>query len=308
MNFIKKNTSLITGSFILIAIIITSVLIYNFNILPAKTETVKNKIYTTFYPLQYITKEIAGESFDVINLTPPGTEPHDYEPSAKILAELNSAKAFVYIGEEIDPWASKKAQELDQMKVFTIAVKDKIKLQNAGGILDPHFWQRPKLLVEFSKKLNEELSTQFPSKAYEFQNNLSKFVSKVNLLDSFIQTSLQKCQSRKMIVSHNAFNYLATDYNLEIVPINGLSPEGEPSSQQIAQIINLVKEERVKYIFLESFSNQKITDVITNATQVEALELNPIETLTQENLDLKMDYITIFYNNINNIKLALNCE
>lgn len=297
--------------FILISTVIYFGFIRNLNKSMPSSNSETSVIYTTFYPLEFITKQITGNTFEVVNITPLGTEPHDFEPSAKTLIRLNSAKAFVFLGKEIDPWAEKKSENLKQLGVLTVAVKDKINLEKIQEtdqqIQDPHFWLNPKLVSQFSQKLSNELSQKFPEKSEVFKSNLLKFQDRLNTLDIQTSLALSSCKQRKIIVAHDAYSYFAKEYNLEVVPISGLSPEEEPSVQKIAEIIDIVKANKINYIFLENTANPKITEVISSATGAKSLELNPIESLTEEQIKNGQDYFTVHQNNTKNIKIALNC-
>jgi len=273
----------------------------------SKTEE-SRKIYTSFYPLQYITQQIVKDDFEVINLTPIGSEPHDFEPSVKDLTALDSASAFVYIGEEIDPWAAKKAVELRNKKVAIIAVSEEINLSKVEEGKDPHFWLDPVLVKEFSSKIYNQLSLKYPEKSNTFKKNLEIFNSYLDRLDAEAKSSLKSCKSNSIIVSHDAYSYFGKRYGIEINSISGLSSEEEPSASKIAEIIDLVKSKNMNYIFLESLGNPKVTEVITSATNAKTLELSPIEYLSQEQVDSKVDYSAIFRANLVNLKQALNCE
>jgi zinc transport system substrate-binding protein len=265
-------------------------------------------IYTSFYPLQYITKQIVKDSFEVVNLTPIGSEPHDFEPSVKDLTALDSAAAFVYIGEEIDPWAAKKAVELRSINVTTISASQELELDKVEEGKDPHFWLDPVLVKEFSSKIYNQLSLKYPEKNSIFKNNFDSFSLELDKLDTEAMSSLKSCKSNSIIVSHDAYSYFGKRYGLDITSIAGLSSEEEPSANKIAEIIDLVKSKNINYIFLESVANPKVTEVITSATNAKTLELNPIEFLNQEQVDKNSDYISIFDSNLKNLKLALNCE
>ncbi len=307
--FSKKNIIIIlTIVAILAAGFFTSMLFTANNNLAGRDDKNKRKIYTTFYPLQYITKQVAGDSFEVINIVPAGVEPHDFEPSAREIANLNSGAAFVYLGEEIDTWAEQVATDISKNGVATISVSKSINLIDAEEAKDPHFWLDPTLVSEFSSKLSDQLAAKFPDKKDLFPANQLSFSTKLNLLDIETKTSLAKCKFNKIIVSHDAYSYFAQKYNIQIIPITGLSPEDEPSSQQISEIINTIKQNNLEYIFLESSANNKITDTISLETNTKTLELNPIETITDEQIKNNEDYISIYKSNLNNLKIALKCE
>jgi zinc transport system substrate-binding protein len=303
----KLNLMIIAAIFIFIAVIFSLFILLS---TPKPNLKVKEsgKIYTSFYPLQFITQEIVKDNFEVVNLTPIGSEPHDFEPSAKDLANLNSAAAFIYIGEEIDPWAEKKAVDLRNTNVATISAAKELELKNVEEGIDPHFWLDPILVKEFSEKIYNQLSLKYPEKSNQFKLNLDNFNNALISLDTQSKDSFKSCKNKSIIVSHDAYSYFGKRYGIEITSISGLSSEEEPSTSKIAEIIDLVKNKGINYIFLESLGNPKITEVITSSTGAKTLELNPIEFLTKEQVDKNIDYLSIYKSNLGNLKKALICE
>jgi zinc transport system substrate-binding protein len=299
----------IISALILFAVVIFT-LFYLLNNPNKPNSSVKESgiIYTSFYPLQYITKQIVKDSFEVVNLTPIGSEPHDFEPSAKDLANLNNAAAFVYIGEEIDPWAAKKAEEIRNLQVTTISAAQELELDKAEEGKDPHFWLDPILVKKFSEKIYNQLSLKYPEKSNQFKLNLDNFNKTLISLDNQSKDSFKSCKYKSIIVSHDAYSYFGKRYGIEITSISGLSSEEEPSASKIAEIIDLVKKNGINYIFLESLGNPKITEVITSSTGAKTLELNPIEFLTSEQSDQNIDYVSIYKANLGNLKKGLVCE
>lgn len=64
----------------------------------------KLQIVATFYPMYDFTKNIVGDAGEVSLLMPAGSEPHDYEPSAKDMAKITDADVFVYHNENMEAW------------------------------------------------------------------------------------------------------------------------------------------------------------------------------------------------------------
>jgi zinc transport system substrate-binding protein len=88
--------------------------------------------------------------------------------------------------------------------------------------------------------------------------------------------------------------------------VEGVIPESEPSPEQMKNIINYIKENNIKYIFFEELLSPKVVNTISEETGATLLELNPFEGLEQEDIDAGADYISVMYENLENIKIALN--
>src|SRR4030095_7146093 len=71
---------------------------------------------------------------------------------------------------------------------------------------------------------------------------------------------------RKLVTSHDAFQYFARDFGFKIYAIEGISTQDEPSSRKIADLINTIKKESVKAVFLEDIEKPKVATTITKET------------------------------------------
>jgi zinc transport system substrate-binding protein len=93
---------------------------------------------------------------------------------------------------------------------------------------------------------------------------------------------------------------------LEQIGISGLSPTDEPSQKQLTEVIELVKENKLNYIFFEPNLQNKVAEIVKKETTTEALTLNNLESITDENIKKKEDYFDIMRENFKALKIALN--
>lgn len=88
----------------------------------------KNKselsVVTTFYPVYEFTKEVAGDRADVSMIIKPGTDAHDFEPSARDVASINDADVFVYSSGEMEPWVGSLMSSLDSKDLIAVRTAD----------------------------------------------------------------------------------------------------------------------------------------------------------------------------------------
>ena len=127
-------------------------------------------------------------------------------------------------------------------------------------------------------------------------------------LNKEFQTELAACTNRKIVVSHDAFSYLSNRYSFEIINIAGLSPEEEPSAKTLTEISNTVTENGIKYIFYETLVSSDLANTIADETGASTLVLNPLEGLTPEEISNGENYVSIMRNNLNNLKVAMECK
>lgn len=297
--------------FIVIFVIITAVIfIVGYKIVTTENtlETDKIKITTSFYPLAEFAKQVGGENVEVINITPPGSEPHDYGPTPQDIVSVNQSKFFIFNGSGFDPWAEKIAPELEKRGVIVINMTEYFDLLETDEGPDPHIWLDPILAKQEVEIIRNTLQEIDPANSKIYNNNAEQYLAKLSELDQKFQTALAFCEIREAIVSHAAFGYLAQRYSIDIIPIAGISPEEEPSLRRLGEISVLAQEKNIKYIFFETLVSPRLAETIAQEIGASTLVLNPVEGLTDEDIKAGKSYITEMEKNLNNLQLALVCK
>jgi len=279
---------------------------------PSSISNGKMQITASFYPYYFFSSEIGGNKVQVTNITPSGAEPHDYEPTSGDLIQINSSKLLILNG-TVEPYAVKIENDLKGKKtevliagegLFTETVTDE---EGKTGI-DPHIWlslTRAKIQV---KAILNELIKLDPSNKDYYTSNANKLLTELDKLNQDFKIGLENCQKKDFVTSHAAFGYLASDYSLTQVPIAGLSPDAEPSLQELANITNFVKKNNIKYIFFESLVSSKLSQTIAHETGAQTLVLDPLEGLTPKAETSGENYLTVIGQNLQNLKIALECK
>ena len=110
------------------------------------------------------------------------------------------------------------------------------------------------------------------------------------------------------MTAHDAFGYLGERYGLEVIPITGISPESEPSPQDLARVSELVSERGVTTVFVEPLLSPEIGETVAREAGAETAVLNPLEGLTEEELDRGENYFTVMRANLEVLKDGLGCR
>jgi zinc transport system substrate-binding protein len=270
----------------------------------APVATQKIKIVASFYPLADFAHNVGGDLVDVINITPAGAEPHDYEPTPQDIAKAYNAKLFIYNGNGVDVWADKIRSDLEAKGVMTIKMSDEVQSINN----DPHFWLDPVNAQTETDVIAAALTKIDPSHAADYTKNRDNFKKQLDDLDQQYKTGLATCQTREIVTSHDAFNYLAKRYNLISLYILGLSPDAEPSPKTIADVSQEARAKNIKYIFFETLVSPKVAETVAKEIGAQILVLNPIEGLTDTEINHGWNYISIMKDNLTNLRTALQCH
>ncbi len=272
----------------------------------------KMQVTASFYPYYFFASQIGGNKAQVTNIVPAGAEPHDYEPTTGDLVAINSSKLLILNG-QVEPWGAKIQTDLKGKSTVVLVAGQGLFTQNvtdeAGKTsIDPHVWLSPtRAKVQVNAILNEFIVLDPSNKDYYFRN-ATKLLADLDKINADFKTGLVSCKKKDIVTSHAAFGYLASDYGLTQIPIAGLSPDAEPSLKDMANITNFVKTNGIKYSFLESLVSPKLSQTIANATGAQTMVLDPLEGLTPVALARGENYLTVMEQNLQNLKIALECQ
>ncbi|MDR1521952.1 MAG: metal ABC transporter substrate-binding protein [Streptococcaceae bacterium] len=283
-----------------------------------RQETTDVKVVTTFYPMYDFTKNIMGSSKNIKLLTPASVEPHDFEPSAKDIADITSADAFIYNSDCFETWVSKIKKNIDfkQTEVINAAKGIKLmagplKLEEANKkrshqkVFDPHIWLSPKLAMKEVTNIKDGLIKKFPSKKDLFCKNAQEYLKKLEKLDNDYQTAFKNAIHKKFVTQHDAFSYLARDYDLKQVAIAGFSSEEEISPARLAKLKKYMKRKDIKVVYFEERTSAKIAQILAKEVGAETLVLSTLEGLTKTEQKEGKNYLSVMENNLKALKLTI---
>jgi zinc transport system substrate-binding protein len=171
------------------------------------------------------------------------------------------------------------------------------------GLLDPHFWLDPKRVSDAAGFLGAEISKLSADCATKVEVTVPAVQAQLEDLTQEFETSLATCSSRTIVVSHEAFGYLADAFNLEQIGVAGLDPEGEPSAARLKEVIDLANSLGVSAVFTESTVNPDVAQTLADALAVGILTLDPLEIAS-----VSKDYISLMQTNLEALRSGLNCS
>lgn len=274
--------------------------------------TEKKLIVTaSFYPLAYFAGRIGGGKADVMNVTPAGIEPHDYEPTAQDAARMESSDVLVLNGGGLEAWGDSIKRNVDPSKTRVVTAGEGLvaaRVEEPGKVMtDPHVWLSPPLAGKMVDAIASAMAGADPADAAYFGSNAAALKADLELLDEAYNNGLAHCSKKDIVTSHAAFGYLAATYGFRQEPIAGLSPDAEPSPRQLAEIAAFVKKNGIGYVFFESLASPKLSDTIAKETGAKTLALDPIEGLTSADLAAGKDYLSEMRNDLAVLRIALQC-
>lgn len=261
-------------------------------------------VVTGFYPLQFIAERVGSDQTSVSVLAGPGVEAHDLELTPSQAAEVTDADVVVFLPTFM-PSLDEAVVELnssaglDAMAGLTLLEgeahdhdhghshdhdhdgdeghSDK-KSADGEMIVDPHVWLDPTNVSVIGKTLANKLSELDPACSAIYADNSQALTDEMTALDSQMKTALANCKIKTMVVSHEAFGYLANRYGFEQVGISGLTPEAEPSPKRLAEVAKISKSDGVTTVYYETLVSPVVAETLAKELNIKAEKLDPIES------------------------------
>lgn len=155
--------------------------------------------------------------------------------------------------------------------------------------MDPHVWMAPENAEEMAENICEALSAKDPDNAAYYKANYEKLSGKFDALDDSFENVLAKAKHKDIVVSHEAYGYLAKEYGLNQIPIEGINSESEPDPKAMKAIVDEMKAKGIKTVFTEPNEDDKIAQTVASEAGAEVKELDPMEYESDKNYFERME-------------------
>jgi len=173
---------------------------------------------------------------------------------------------------------------------------------------DPHIWLDPILVKQQVNVIRDGLIQADPQNKEHYEENARIYNDKMDALDMKINSALSSCQKDTIVPYHNAFTYLGERYDIHIMALGGMAPDSEASAAEIAEFVDFVKDNDIKVIFSEELVDPRLAEVIADEANAQVLLFSPLEALTSEEADRNVSYIDKMEDNLDSLKVALECQ
>jgi ABC-type Zn uptake system ZnuABC Zn-binding protein ZnuA/ABC-type Mn2+/Zn2+ transport system permease subunit len=225
-------------------------------------------------------RQVGGNAVDVHTILAPNTDPHDYEPRPDDVTSTADAKLVFVNGDNLDAWMDKVVEDSGtDAKVVDLGATVPIKLpgESSGpeaSRYDPHWWHDPNNAGAAVDQIEAQLSAADPADKTTFETNAASYIGELKKLDAGIRHCLSSVPTpdRKLVTDHDAFNYFAKRYGIDVVGavIPSQTTQAQPNAQDLSNLADLIKREGVKAIYPESSLSPKLAQTIATQTGASA--------------------------------------
>lgn len=251
----------------------------------SSAEAEKIPVSVTFNAMEEFVEAVGKDRVEVATIIPDGTEPHDFEPKAQDLAALSNAKIFVYNGFGMEAWVDDAIKSANNSSLITVeASKGAEPIQNTEeeeieehGQYDPHLWLSLKGAELEVKNIKEALVSADPSNKEFYETNCNDYVAQLEKLYTEYQGKFQSVKKKSFVTGHAAFGYLCREFGLEQNSVEDVFAEGEPSAQQMTELVKYCKENQVTTIFAEEMASPEVSKTLADEVGAKVETIYTIE-------------------------------
>ena len=206
-------------------------------------------------------REVGGERVAAVVLAGPDTDAHNFHPRPSHAAALRGARLAVRNGAGFDAWFDRLLAST-RFDGVTVTATEGVALRPASGAhshggKDPHAWQDVRLAIRYARNIEAGLVRADPAGAETYRARAAAYAARLEALDAWIREQVGTVPEarRVVITSHDAFGYFGAAYGVRFRAPQGMASSAEPSAQQVAALIRLIRAEHVTAVFLENIGN-----------------------------------------------------
>lgn len=228
-------------------------------------------VVASFSILGDIVRQVGGDRITLKVIVGPDGDAHTFEPAPADAKALLKADLIFINGLGLERWMEKlvaasatKAREV----VSSAGVTPLTMSEDGETFIDPHAWQDLRNGAVYVRNVEAALEKADPADAAYFHANAEALLAKLATLDAWTRAEISTvpADKRKIITTHNAFGYFAAAYGVTFLAPAGLSTDAEPGARSLAALIDQIRREKIKALFIENMSDPRLMKMISEET------------------------------------------
>lgn len=218
------------------------------------------QVICTFSILGDMVRNVGEDHVAVTTLVGPDGDTHMFEPKPLDLKSLAEADLVVANGLGFEPWLGRMLSHSDRRAVVSVVSQGITPMVMGDGLPDPHVWQDLANGRHMIANIAAALGTADPAHAAAFQANAQAYSRRLQTLEAWVREKLDAVPAakRRIITSHDAFGYFGKAYGVELLSLQGLSTDAEPTARDVARLVRQIRSENVRAVFLESMASPRL--------------------------------------------------
>lgn len=231
----------------------------------------KFKAVTTFTVIADMARNVAGDAAEVVSITKPGAEIHNYQPTPGDILKAQNAKLIFWNGLGLELWFEKFFNNLSN--VPSVIVSEGVEPMGIAkgpytGKPNPHAWMSPKDAVIYVENIRKAFVKHDPENADTYNRNAESYKKRIEQALAPVRKVIDAVpeERRWLVTSEGAFSYLARDFGLKEVYLWPINADQQGTPQQVRKVIDAVRENDIKVVFAESTISPKPAQQVARET------------------------------------------
>ncbi len=234
------------------------------------------RVVCTLSILEDLARSVGGDRIEIVTLVPRGIDHHTFEPSPDQVRGAASADLFLFNGLGLDPWVPKflEGSGFAGTPVMVSGRVDPIFSEEEGHNhdhdhdhdhgADPHAWMDVQNAIRYVETIRDSLVVVDRAGSDIYRARAELTIAQLRVLDGWIRREIARipAERRLLVTDHDAFQYFARAYNFQTHTLRGVSTREEPSARQAAELVDWLRANNVRHVFLESGGNPRVLDRI----------------------------------------------
>ena len=290
-----------------------------------KKDTNKIQVVVSNFASYDFLRAIIGDNNNVelTFLLGPGKNSHSYEPTAQDLIAIQNADLFVYVGGEMEQWADKVLESLDNKNIKVICIADSVETieekevdgaeeeeeEEEEGAFDEHIWTSPSNAIKMVSSLEKAMEEIDTNNAEKYKKNAENYIAQIKDVDSKIQQIVDnKVRDRLIFADKMPMQYFMDYYDLQVsAAFSGCSTETEPSAKTIAYLLEKVKTEKIPVVLYIELNPGRVANTIVReaGNGCEAMQIQTLHNVSLDDFNNGETWVSLMTRNIEVLKKAL---
>lgn len=256
-------------------------------------------IYTSIYPIEYVTEKLYGDYSNTISMYPNDTNPYEYKLTKKQIKDFSNGKLIIYngLGEETN-YIATMINGNKNLKIIDSTAR--IEYTNSMD----EIWINPSNLLTIAQNIRNGLKEYIDSSYLqkEIDTNYEDLKLTISTIDAEMKEMVENSNNKTIIISNNDFSFLEK-YGFNIISID----EDNATDKDLSDAEKAIANKEANYIFAKKneIKTANINSILTTYPNIEILEIDTLNTISNADKSDKKDYITIMYENIDKLKKEL---
>jgi zinc transport system substrate-binding protein len=291
----------------------------------------KLNIVATIYPQYDFTRAIVGNKANLTMLVSPGASIHSFDPSPADIIKIKNADLFIYIGGDSDAWVEKILSSIDTSKMKVLRLMDFVKSveeetvegmepeneeekesdskdKNEEPEYDEHIWTSPKNAITLINAILDYLCERDSANDDFYRNNARNYIGEIKNVEEEIASIVNSAKHKKLVVADKfPFRYFVDEFGLDYcAAFSGCSDQTDASASTIAYLVDIVKKDKIPYVFYAELGNQNVAKAISEQTGAGMLLLHSFQNVSKSDFEAGVTYISLMKQNADNLRKGLS--